>query len=95
MPVDFIDDLNEDIADLEAASATQGNAVGDHVSASAALDDALDRCDEIVRKEDPIMKNKYANDRGTLAEWISASHIERAPRRKKSAGGSTPSTPTS
>lgn len=83
MPADFIDDLKEDIADLEAAIATRGNAVGNHVSASAALDDALDRCDDIVRKEDPIMKNKYANDPGALAEWISASHVERAPRRKK------------
>jgi len=90
MPASFIDDLNEDIADLEAARASQGNAVGDHVSASAALDDALDHCDDIVRKEDPIMKTKYANDPGTLAEWISASHVERAPRRRRPQNGSTP-----
>lgn len=90
MPADFIDDLNEDIADLETTIASQGNAVGDHVSASAALDDALDRCVDNVRKQDAIMKNKYANDAGALAEWISASHIERAPRRKKPEGGSTP-----
>ncbi len=83
MPADFIEELNEGIVDLEAAIANQGNAVGDHVSASAALEDALDRCDDTVRKEDPIMKNKYADDPGTLAEWISASHVERAPRRKK------------
>lgn len=82
MAADFIDDLNEDIADLEAAVATQGNAVGDHVSASAALDEALVRCDDIVRKLDPIMKNKYTNNAGALAEWISASHVERAPRRR-------------
>ena len=94
MPADFIDDLNEDIADLEAARASQGNAVGDHVSASAALDDALDRCDDIVRKLDPIMKNKYANNPGALAEWISASHIERAPRRKKATTPPPPSAPT-
>jgi hypothetical protein len=90
MPANFIEDLNEDIADLEAARANQGNAVGDHVSASAALDGALDRCDEMVRKLDPIMKNKYANDPGALAEWISASHVERAPRRKKTEGGTAP-----
>ena len=83
MDADFIDELNEDIVDLETAIASQGNAVGDHISASANLDNALDRCVEIVRKEDPIMKNKYADDPGALAEWISASHIERSPRRKK------------
>jgi len=91
MPADFIDDLNEDIAELEAAIANQGNAVGDHVSASAELEDALDRCDDAVRNEDPIMKNKYADDPGALAEWISASHAERAPRRKKTTPPATTS----
>ena len=38
---------------------------------------------EIVRKLDGIIKNKYANHPGVLAEWISASHVERAPRRRK------------
>ena len=94
MPADFIEDLNEDIAELETASDSRADAVGDHVSASAGLDDAIDRCLEIIRKLDPIMKNKYADDPGTLAEWISASHVERAPRRKKPEGGSTPPTPS-
>jgi hypothetical protein len=87
MPEDFLDDLNADINDLEAAIVAQGNAVGDHVSASAAIDDAIDRGVETVRKLDPIMKNKYASNPGILAEWMSASHTERAPKR-------APATPT-
>jgi hypothetical protein len=83
LPADFIDDLNENVAALRASIATQGNAVGDHVAASAALDEAVDRLVEIVRKLDGIIKNKYANHPGVLAEWISASHIERARRRRK------------
>jgi hypothetical protein len=94
MPEDFLDDLNADIAAFEAAIVAQGNAVGDHVSASAAMDDLTDRGVETVRKLDPIMKNKYADSPGNLAEWLSASHTERAPKRPKtSAGGSTPTPP--
>ena len=88
MPADFLEELHTHIDELKAAIVAQGNAVGDHVSASSALDDALGRCVEIVRgKLDGIMKNKYANNPGALAEWTSASHIERAPKRTKAAGG--------
>jgi hypothetical protein len=44
-----------------------------------------------LRKLDPIIRNKYANDPATLAAWTSASHIERAPKRKKESPPSTPS----
>lgn len=93
MAEDFIDELNEHIRDLEAAIVAQGNAVGDHVSASAALDDAFDRGIDVVRKLDGPMKNKYANAPGALAEWLSASHTERAPKRSRGTQGSTPTPP--
>jgi hypothetical protein len=83
MPADFIDDLNDNVAALRASIATQGDAVGDHVAASAALDEAVDDLVENMRNQDGFMKNKYANNPGVLAEWLSASHIERAPRRTK------------
>lgn len=35
---------------------------------------------------DGIVKNRYANNPGKLAAWISASHVEKAP--------STPTPPT-
>lgn len=88
MPADFLEDLNADINALEAAIAGQGNAVGDHVAAGAAIDDAIDRGMEIVRKLKGIVLNKYANNAAALAEWTSASHTERAPRN--AAAGSTP-----
>ena len=37
--------------------------------------------EETVRKLDAIVRNKYANNPAPLAEWTSASHTERAPRR--------------
>lgn len=36
-----------------------------------------------LRKLDPLMHNKYRNDPVRLAEWLSASHVERAPRTKE------------
>jgi hypothetical protein len=85
LPTDFLEDLNADIAALEAAIANQASGRGSHVSARAAIDDAIERADEIVRKLDAIVKNKYANNPAVLAEWLSASHTERAPRRRKAA----------
>ena len=93
LPVDFLEQLDANIDDLRAAIVSQGNAVGDHVSARASLDDALDECVEIVRNLDAIMKNKYADNPGVLAEWISASHIERAPRRTPTPGPAPDPTP--
>ncbi len=31
---------------------------------------------------DGIVKTRYANDPGKLAAWISASHVEKAPKKK-------------
>ena len=95
MPEDFLDELNADINALAAAMVAQGNAVGDHVAASAAIDEVIDRGLEIVRKLDPIMKNKYASSASARAEWTSASHTERAPKRAPAAKGPTSTPPTS
>jgi hypothetical protein len=92
LPADFLADLNADIAALEAAISNQSSGVGDHVAASAGIDDAIDRGVEVVRKLDAIVKNKYANNSAVLAEWTSASHTERAPRR--SAPAPQPPSPT-
>jgi hypothetical protein len=83
LPEDFLEDLQADIAAFEKAMSDQSTGVGSHVAASAALDDAFRRGLELVRKFDAIVRNKYANNPAVLAEWTSASHTERAPRRAK------------
>ena len=70
--------------------AERQNAVGDHIAARRELDDALARAVEIVRKLTSLMKVRYANNPGKLAEWAAATHIERAPRRTR---GTTPRPP--
>ena len=91
MPSAFLEDLQADIDALEEAISNQASGVGNHVAASAGLDAAVELGLDRIRKLDPIMRNKYANNPAVLAEWTSASHIERAPRRAAAAGGSTAS----
>lgn len=100
LPADFLEDLAADKAAFQSTSAERGNAVGDHIAARQELDDALGRGVEIVRKLTGLMKVKYANHPGKLAEWNAATHIERAPKRSKTttpdaAGTPPPPTPSS
>jgi hypothetical protein len=92
LPADFIEELNEDIADLQAAIDQHTDAVGDHVGARAAIDRAIDDASKIVRQLDTIIRNKFRDDPVVLAEWASASHTERDPKRKASA--TTPPSPS-
>jgi len=93
-----MEDLAADKAAFQSAMAERQNAVGDHIAARRELDDALARGVEIVRKLTSLMKVKYVNNPGKLAEWAAATHIERAPRRSKPkspdpAGSPTPPAP--
>jgi hypothetical protein len=91
-PADFIEELNEDIADLEVSIDHHNDAVGDHVSARVGIDTAIDEAAGIVRQLDTIIRNKYRNDPATLAEWASASHTERDPRHKPDPPAPPPAT---
>jgi hypothetical protein len=84
LPADFLTDLRDDIAAMDQAISAQSSGVGGHVAAGAAIEDAIDRGVDTVRKLDAIVKNKYSNNPAALAEWTSASHTERAPRHHKS-----------
>jgi hypothetical protein len=55
----------------------------EHVSATAETASKLGQMNVAVRILDGIVKNRYANDPGKLAAWISASHVEKAPKKKE------------
>jgi hypothetical protein len=82
LPASFIEDLNDDIADFERAMADQSDGVGARVASAAAIDEAVERGTQIIRKLHAIVKNKYRHSPAALAEWTSASHTERAPRAR-------------
>jgi hypothetical protein len=92
LQADFLEDLQADIADLEAAISQQSSGGSNHVAANAAIDDAMNRGLDVVHKLDAIVKNKYASNPGARAVWLSASHSERAPRHKKPTSQPTTST---
>lgn len=70
----------------------QAGGLGGHVAASAAIDDAIARGVVLLRKLDVIVRNKYSHNPSVLAEWTTASHVERAPKHAKR---STPQPTTS
>jgi len=94
MPADFLTDLNDDIAALETAIGNQAEGVEEHVGSRAEIENALEAGMKEIRTLDAGIRNKYANDPATLAEWTSASHIERSPRRAKPSSGAPPAGPT-
>ena len=91
LPANFLADLDAGIAALEAAINDQSSGTSNHAAMSDAIDDAIDRGINVVRKLDAIVKNKYANNPAVLGEWASASHNERAPRQKQTTAPQPPS----
>jgi hypothetical protein len=85
LPDDFIDDLEADIEILEQAITSKVQGKESHVAATAAIDREIERGMNAVRELDPVVRNKFASDPATLAAWLSATHVERNPRRKRAA----------
>jgi hypothetical protein len=81
LSANFLDDLDDDINVFEEALTQRAQGTTTHVNATAAIDDLIERGMKIVRELDPIMRNIFEDNPGGLAAWISASRVERAPRR--------------
>lgn len=90
LPADFLEDLNADIESFEQATNAQNRSTDAHVAATEAIDAAIERGLNTVRQLDAVVRNKFRDDAATLAAWTSASHVERAPKHKKTA---TPTPP--
>jgi hypothetical protein len=92
LPANFLEDLNEEIAEVDEIINRQGQATGEGVAASAAIDKAIEDGMKIVRELDAIVRNIFRDDPATLAEWTSARHIERAPHHAQPQQPNTPPT---
>jgi hypothetical protein len=90
MPADFVEDLNDDIAALQEAISDQSEGRADVKSAGVSIDETDARGIKMARAMDVVVKNFYRNNAAVLAEWETARHVERAPRRKAKA--ETPAT---
>jgi hypothetical protein len=89
----FHEDLSAQVSEFERCITAQNQSRGARVSATRAVKDAISRGVSLVRQLDAIVRNKFAADPASLAEWTSAAHVERAPRRAKpkpTTGNGTP-----
>ncbi len=67
---------------FEASFSNTASATAEHVEATADTAAKVRQGMVIVRVLDGIVKNRYANDPGKLAAWVSASHVEKAPKKQ-------------
>jgi hypothetical protein len=81
LPDDFLADLEANIAELEQAISAKHHTTETHVSATAAIDTALERGLNALRKLDVVVRNKFHDDPVILAAWESASHPQRHKRK--------------
>jgi hypothetical protein len=92
LPQTFLADLAGYIADFEQAINQKIKGRETHVAANAAIDELIAEGMSIVHELDAIIRNTFADDPATLAAWLSASHVERAPKSssKKPSASPTP-----
>ncbi|HEX8633578.1 MAG TPA: hypothetical protein VF703_05440 [Pyrinomonadaceae bacterium] len=93
LPADFLTDLTSDIESFEQAVSRKTTGRAAHVAATAAIDDLIEDGLKHLRQLDAVVRNIFSDDPATLAAWTSASHVERAPRRKRPVAASPPSPP--
>lgn len=80
---DFRDDLDALIDEFDGAINAQDSALRERVSSNATIDNLLDNALTGRRTLLIIVPNIFHNDSGKLADWASASHIEKLPKSKK------------
>ena len=78
MAPDFLAQLNAHIAVLETALNTRSAATKGQVTATAAINDAIERGMDTVERLDVAINNKFHNDRLVMQQWNNAKHIQRA-----------------
>jgi hypothetical protein len=90
LPENFLEDLQSDIEALEQAIAHRNSKASTQITTTASIDEALAKGLKAVQQLQAVVKNKYRNAPVTLAEWTSASHVERS----SSSGKAKNKTPT-
>lgn len=82
IPATLADELDADIAAIEAAIIAKAGANTETVGATAGIDEQIERGMNAEKILDSIMKNVYFDNPVKLAEWMSARHVKRSPKPK-------------
>jgi hypothetical protein len=83
MDADFVDTLRASTATVDASVNTKAQKSSAKVGATKAVGEAAEEGRAAVRELDAVVRNVFHNDPSVLAEWESASHVERATRHAK------------
>jgi hypothetical protein len=83
MPTTFLDDLRAQIQIVEQSLDGRAQKSAARVLATAAVAEAAESGRRAVRELDAVVRNVFSNDHSALAEWESASRVERAPHRSR------------
>jgi hypothetical protein len=78
---DFIDDLRARILAVEQSSDGRAKQTTNRIASTTGVGEAAEEGLAAVRELDAVVRNIYASNEAELAAWLSASHVERAPRR--------------
>lgn len=80
LPATFIADLTAAADAFEVTFATAASATADQVAATAETAGFIREGLIAKRVLDGIVRNRYGDNPGKLAAWLSASHVEKAPK---------------
>jgi hypothetical protein len=83
LPATFLEDLNEQIAEVREAMTIQTAGTRARVTSTASIDEILTKAFTALRRVDPIVRNVLRDRPAKLAAWESTRHLERAPRRTR------------
>lgn len=90
MPTDFITDLRNKIMFFEQAVIDSEQKRGERAGTNAAFNEPVRKGKAQVAKLAPAVKRKYRANPQKLAEWLVASHIERAAKSIQKTNGEQP-----
>ncbi len=91
LSADFITHLTDDIAGFKAAGAVKGAGAGAQSGATGGLGDTLHQAVIALHILENIVPTVYKNDPAKLAEWVTASHVQRhAPVARAQKPAATP-----
>jgi hypothetical protein len=90
MPEDFLEDLDADITAFEQATAARNQGVENQAASVAAIDTVLARGMKALKQLDLILRIVLKDDVGMRTAWMTASHVERVPHRRKKPSAPAP-----
>jgi hypothetical protein len=90
---DFIETLRAAIGELANTVGESDTARRERVGTNAVLEVHAKVCKNLIDDLDPIVKMHFRDNPQMLAEWLVASHIQRAPRGNTSAAPKNPQNP--